>query len=120
MSLYQMTRLGIWSFGSGFGMGVARETIVGLRQLTLGEFQPDLTLLLDIPVTDGLERTGRRQDADTRYEMMELSFHEKLRDGFLTIAGEEKERFQVIDALLPVDDVECAVRTAVADRFNLS
>lgn len=104
----------------GYGMGVDLDTIASLRHLTLGTFQPDLTVLLDIPVDQGLARTGRRADEDTRYEMMAQSFHETLRNGFLAIAEQENDRFHVVDALLPEADVAKHIATAVVARFNLS
>lgn len=104
----------------GYGMGVDLTMIDNLRRLALGEFQPDLTLLLDIPVEKGLERTGRRADADTRYELMDLPFHKKLRDGFLTIARQEHERFHVVDALLSEALVEETIKAVVVERFDLS
>lgn len=104
----------------GYGMGVDLDIIANLRRLTLGKFQPDLTVLLDIPVDQGLARTGRRADEDTRYEMMALSFHEKLRNGFLAIADRESDRFHLVDALLPEADVAKHIATAVVARFNLS
>lgn len=104
----------------GYGMGVDLDMIAGLRDLTLGTFRPDLTFLLDIPVTKGLARTGRRADEDTRYEMMAQSFHEKLRNGFLAIARQESDRFHIVDALLPEADIAKHISTAVVARFNLS
>jgi len=104
----------------GYGMGVDLDVIDGLRHLTLGSFQPDMTLLLDIPVEQGLARTGKRADADTRYEKMDLSFHEKLRQGFLSIAKAEKERFHIVDALCSESEVEKDITAAVVARFDLS
>jgi len=104
----------------GYGMGVDLETIDGLRRLTLGSFAPDMTVLLDIPVDQGLARTGKRADADTRYEMMDLTFHERLRNGFLDIAKRESGRFHIVDAIQSQDEVEKDIATAVAARFDLS
>jgi dTMP kinase len=104
----------------GYGMGVDPGLVDDLRRLTLGDFQPDLTLLLDIPVEHGLSRAGKRADMDTRYEKMALSFHEKLRDGFLAIARNEPDRFHVVDALQSADVVEKEIAGTVVTRFNLS
>ncbi len=104
----------------GYGMGVDLKTIGDLRRLTLGDFKPDLTVLLDIPIEQGLARAGRRADMDTRYEKMALAFHEALREGFLSIAKQESGRFHVVDALQSVDAVEKQITDTVVTRFDLS
>lgn len=104
----------------GYGMGVDPGLVGDIRRLTLGDFQPDLTLLLDIPVEQGLARAGNRADMDTRYEKMALSFHETLRNGFLAIARNEPGRFHVVDALLSADAVEKEIADTVVTRFDLS
>lgn len=95
----------------GYGRGMALSDIEGLHEIILGSFAPDLTLLLDIPVVDGLSRSEMRlaseQDMhaknEDRFERMDLSFHEKLRAGFLDIAHKNKSRVHVLDARQKID-----------------
>lgn len=102
----------------GFGHGVPRATIEELHRLAVEGFKPDLTLILDLPVEDGLRRAGGRAGDETRYERMDRAFHERLRQGFLTIAREEPERCVVIDSTAPREDVATAIWDAVRERLS--
>ena len=81
----------------GYGRGVDLERIAVLERWVQGERRPDLTLLLDLPVDVGLERAGKRSAPD-RFERQAMAFFERVRDGYLQIAGKAPERFRVIDA----------------------
>ena len=101
----------------GYAHGLDRETIAQLYALVVGEFAPDLTIILDAPVDLGLARAGAR-GGDDRYERMDIAFHERLRAGFLEIARGEPDRCVVIDASAAPDAVHRAVLAAVVDRFD--
>ncbi len=102
----------------GYGHLLGAEFVRRLHALTLGDFAPDLTLILDLPVETGLARAGRR-GGDDRYERMDTAFHERLRAGFHAIAEAEPERCTVIDAARDADAVAEDVWTRVATRFSL-
>ena len=89
----------------GYGHGLGRDAVETLYRVVLDDFAPDLTLILDVPVAVGLERAGGRDHAEDRYERMDVSFHERLRAGFLDIASREPGRCAVIDATRPADMV---------------
>jgi dTMP kinase len=76
----------------GYGHGLGREPIERLYAVAVGDFAPDLTLILDIPVEAGLDRTQGRTGGEDRYERMDREFHRRLRDGFLDIAAREPGR----------------------------
>jgi dTMP kinase len=101
----------------GYGHGVDRAFLDGLAVAVAGDFRPDLTLVLDLPVSAGLERAKSRGGAEDRYERMGVDFHERLRAGFLEIAGKEPERCAVIDAAQPLDKVTEAIIAAVGERL---
>lgn len=107
----------------GYGQGQDVATIERINALATGGLKPDLTVLLDLPVDEGLARAGKRADdgpaagREDRYERMDRSFHQRLRDGFLAIAAAEPTRCVVIDATRPVDDVAAAIAAAVAERL---
>jgi len=88
----------------GYGRGCDIGFIQQIHRLVLGGLQPDLTLILDLPVNLGLERAWQRINTrpeglpEDRFEKEALNFHEKIRHGYLTLAEEERERFRVIDA----------------------
>src|SRR5690606_17713849 len=93
--------------------------------LVLGDFGPDLTLVLDLPVEQGLQRAKSRPAAagaaaEDRYERMGTAFHETLRRAFHDIAVREPQRCRIVDASGSPDAVADALWTAVADRFGLS
>ena len=101
-----------------YGQGVAPEDEAVLRRLAIGGLQPDLTLLLDVPVETGRERARERQKS--RYEAMNDGLHLRVREGFLEIARREPGRVAVVDAAQDPDSVAAAVQAVVARRFGLS
>ncbi|MFD2234005.1 dTMP kinase [Phaeospirillum tilakii] len=102
----------------GFGHGLDPELIGTLYRLAVGRFAPDLTLILDLPVEDGLRRAGHRGGGEDRYERMGLDFHQRLRQGFLGIAAAQPRRCAVIDAAQPVAAVHRAVLETVEARLE--
>ncbi|KAA0681352.1 dTMP kinase [Roseomonas genomospecies 6] len=104
----------------GYGLGLGRELIATLQGAALGDFRPDLTLILDLPVEDGLARAAARRGGEDRYERMDIAFHRRLRDGFLDIAAREPERCVVIDATHPVETVQAAILDSVTRRLGVS
>ena len=96
--------------GAGRRMGV--ERIQALRTLLLGDFAPDLTLLLDLPVDRGMERLAGRGAPD-RFEMEDREFFDRVRAAYLQLAASEPGRFRVIDAARPLPAVQAAVAQAV-------
>jgi dTMP kinase len=101
----------------GYGHGVDRDFIAALDRAVVGEHRPDLTLLLDLPVEQGLRRATARPGHENRYEAMDRAFHERLRQGFLAIAGAEPKRCRVVPATADIDTVQARLRAAVAARF---
>lgn len=101
----------------GYGHGLPLEAIDDLYRLTVGDFRPDLTIILDLPVEEGLARAARRAGRETRYESMDVAFHRRLRDGFLEIARADPLRCSVVDAAMAMDIVQMEVRAAVERRL---
>ena len=108
----------------GYGHDLGRAVIDELHRLVLGYFQPDLTVILDIPVAEGLARATNRELAEgsreDRYEHMDEGFHQRLRDGFLDIARRNPERCVVIDAAQEPDKVQAEIRTVVGQRLKVA
>jgi dTMP kinase len=99
---------------------VDRRLLKGLERVSIGDLSPDLTLVLDVPVDVALERLAlRRGDAaPDRFEAEDATFHEKLRDAFLTLAAEEPERCVVIDASVPRMEVAKEIWDTVQARLD--
>jgi dTMP kinase len=79
--------------------------------------RPGLTLLLDVPVAEGLRRVGKRGDGATRFDAAPPEFHERVRRGYLEIAREEPARVAVVPASIAVDAVAARVMDAVRRRL---
>jgi dTMP kinase len=103
----------------GVGRGLDRETIRRIESAAIGDFKPELTLILDLPVSIGLERAGARRSAESRFEKFDAAFHEKLRGAFRDIANRHADRCVLIDAMGSEDDVAALLWNTVAKRFSL-
>jgi dTMP kinase len=104
----------------GYGGGVPLAELEALHRLIAGDFMPDLTFVLDVPVEKGLTRAAGRSGSETRFERMDRAFHERLRQGFLSIAQGAPERCVVIDAQGSPDDVHRAMLAAMRERLRLA
>jgi dTMP kinase len=104
----------------GHGGGVALDQLAALHQMIAGDFRPDLTFILDVPVAIGLARAAARRGGETRFESKGPDFHERVRQGFLTIARQEPGRCVVIDASRDVDAVSAAILAAAQERLGLT
>jgi dTMP kinase len=89
----------------GSGRGIDTGKIAQLEQWVQGDFRPDITLLLDVPVEVGLARASERGALD-RFEQEKVEFFERVRQGYLEMAKEHAGRYRVIDASLPLDEVQ--------------
>ncbi len=104
----------------GFGLGLGAELIAALDHMVVGDTRPDLTLILDLPVTAGLRRAAARHGDAQRYERMDLDFHRRVRQGFLEIARRDPGRCRVIDAAGGIEATHAAVRDAVGERLQVT
>ena len=99
----------------GGGRGQPIERIAELERWAAAGLQPHLTLLLDLPVADGMRRANGRGSAD-RIEMENVDFFERVRAAYRARAAAEPGRFRVVDAGRPLDEVLGDVRDNI-DRF---
>ena len=82
----------------GYGRGLDLATVSVVNTMATGNLNPDLTILLDMPSEQGLER---RRSSKDRFELEDLSFHHRVREGYLKMAAAEPDRWLLIDASLP-------------------
>jgi dTMP kinase len=96
----------------GYGGGLGLDELSRLEEIATGGLEPDLTLLLDVPVEIGL---ARKAPGDrTRFETgFDVAFHRRVRNGFLEMAVAEPGRFVVVDATQPADAVAERIGRAV-------
>ncbi len=94
----------------GAGRGLSNDLILDLHRLTVDDFWPDLTIVLDLDPATGLARSrSRLQESKTdegRFEALDLEFHQRVRQSFLDQAAEWPSRYRVIDASQPVEAVQ--------------
>ena len=98
---------------------VDARLLSSLERVTIGCLRPDLTVILDLPVEDGMKRAAARRGADApdRFEAEDISFHRKLREGYREIAASEPERCILIDASGTQEQVAEKVWAAVQGRL---
>jgi len=88
----------------GYARGLNMSIINSLDQIVVPYIKPQITFLLDLEVEEGLRR-NRQALKEDRFELEAVEFHRKVRVGFLEIAGQEPERFKIIDASKSMEDV---------------
>ncbi len=99
----------------GHGRGLPLQEVRALSAFATGGLEPDLYVLLDVPPEVASARRSRSQD---RMESAGDDFHVRVREGFLALAAAEPDRWVVIDASAPVDEVESAVLLASRRLFS--
>ena len=105
-----------WAYQGG-GRGLPRDEIEALETLVHGDLQPDLTLLLDLPVEQGLKRAAERGQAD-RFEQESRVFFEHVRKAYLERAAAAGERFAVIDASGNIEEVWSQIEPVLRERME--
>lgn len=101
----------------GGGRQLSDAVIEQLQTLVQGELRPDLTLLLDAPVTTGMQRASRRGELD-RFEREAEGFFERVRQAYLDALSREPARFALIDAAQTLPAVQSQIRTALAPLLD--
>jgi len=79
---------------------------------------PDVTVLLDVDPATARERLDAADKPFDRLEAEKSAFHERVRAAFLSLADAEPERFLVVDATQPIDEIADAIRTRVSERLS--
>ena len=96
----------------GIAQSVGLKTVQALHDALLEGFEPDITFFIDVPVNTGLSRTKIRDSNEDRFENMDTSFHEKIRNGFLKIA-DKNARFSIIDGTQDIDNVFSQIKSVL-------
>ena len=106
----------------GYGRGVSLETIAQLNRVATEGCLPDLTLVLDLDVAEGLRRVRARRGALAAcdpFERLAIEFHERVRKGYWAIRDREPERVTVVDADRAPAIVAADLARIVAERLGL-
>jgi len=108
----------------GFARGLDTEIICDLHRLIFDDLKPDITFLLDLAPQIGLARAwkqldnGTRSDTESRFEAETISFHEKVRAGYLELARRQPERIRVVDGSRDEKQVHVVIRDTLVDFFR--
>ncbi len=102
----------------GYGRGLDLEMIRYLNRIATSGLAPDLTLLLDLPVEIGLQRAQQSRGTMDRLELEDIEFHQRVRQGYLAIAGQEPDRVKIIDAQTNPDCVYEQIKAEVDRKFK--
>ncbi len=103
----------------GAGLGVDADAIEQIYRLVMGNFRPDLTIVLDLPVATGLARAAERDGGITaHYERMPEIFHEHVRERFQEIAAAEPRRCTLVDADKGIDELHAIVLDTVSANLD--
>ena len=105
----------------GYARGLPVDEVQAINRFTVNEVLPDLTLLLDLEIKTGFERIAQRfieqgEKAD-RFELEDRSFHEKVRQGYLTLVKQDPERFRTVDASQPPEAVSVDMWNIIQQKF---
>lgn len=102
----------------GYGRGLDRAMLAALAAIATGGLTPDLTLLLDLDVRQGLARRADRGEEMNRLDLEAVGFHERVRAGYHALAAAEVERWATIDANREVEAVAADVWRVVTERLG--
>jgi dTMP kinase len=102
----------------GYGRRLDQSAVRTITTFATGSLLPDLTFCLDLPVAEGFRRKqdGGLEKPD-RLEQEQVEFHERVRQGYLELAGAEPGRWTILDAVRPIAEVQEEIRTRVSDRL---
>ncbi|MAS51214.1 MAG: dTMP kinase [Dehalococcoidia bacterium] len=108
----------------GYGRNIDKSIINELNKFSTENLYPDITFLLDLKVEEANKRTKKRKDTNNKdqilkFENEENIFHQKIRDGFLEIAKNNKDRINIIDASLDQKEILKLIIEKVLRKLNL-
>ncbi|MBR1948915.1 MAG: dTMP kinase [Alphaproteobacteria bacterium] len=107
----------------GYNKRLSKETLQSLYNIAVGDFKPDLTIILDIDPKIGLERSFNKAKTmevkELRFEGREFEFHQNLRKGFLEIAKEEPQRCVVLNANKSIEELHNDIVKVINQKLGL-
>lgn len=101
----------------GAGRGISMQRIAVLEQWVQGDFQPALTLILDIDVVASIKRGQRRIDLEDDFEGQAIAFKQAVRNGYLQRAAEFPERIKLIDSAGTITNLQHTIQQILAEFF---
>ncbi len=105
----------------GYARGLDLGFIGLLNDFAVGDCMPDLTVLLDLPAEESLERSLKREEklfVEDRFDSETLEFHRKVREGFLRIARKNSRRIKVVSAMDPIQKIHGHIANLISDALQ--
>ena len=102
----------------GYGHGLDLEILKQILHFATGGLKPDLTLLLDVDVEEGLNRRRIGGGEWNRLDAQQLAFHQRVRQGYLKMVTEEPARWLVINAGKKPPQVQADIQAALLERLG--
>ncbi len=103
----------------GIAGNLGLDRVEAVHRTAIGEFEPALVIILDLPETVALQRTRERGGSEDRFEKKGTAYHARVRNAFLQIAAGNPRRYEVVDAGQSIDRVGDAILDLVNRRFGL-
>ena len=105
----------------GYARQLDMDFIRGLNKYAVGNCVPDMTILLDLPAEEGFKRTAVRAETAGRHDRIEaeaMTFHHRVRQGFLEIAAAEPQRVKVVSAIAAAEYIHQQILELIKNAFG--
>lgn len=102
----------------GYGRQLDLDALGIITHFATGGLKPDLTILFDIDVEEGLSRRSVGGEEMNRMDLQEIAFYKKVRDGYIELVKQEPERWVIVDAGRPPDEIQNDVRLSVEAKLS--
>lgn len=102
----------------GYGRGLDLEMLEDITRFATTDLKPDLTIYFDIGAGEGIQRRLLSGEDLNRMDAEALAFHRRVRAGYLELVDAEPERWEVLDAKRPIDEVQADVQAVVAAHLG--
>lgn len=99
------------------GRGLPEDLVRYVNWISSRGIIPELTFLLDIPISEGIKRAKERGELN-RFDSEITAFHERVRDKYIEIAANEKERIKIVDSLSPIEEVQDRIREIALKKIK--
>lgn len=102
----------------GYGRQLDLDALGTITHFATGGLKPDLTILFDIDVEEGLSRRSVGGEEMNRMDLQEVAFYKRVRNGYMELVKQEPERWVIVDAGRPPDEIQNDVRRSVEAKLS--
>jgi len=104
----------------GYGFGFDVDFIKQANLNSIGDFKPNLTILIDCPIETAIARTISRKGKISRFETKSNDFHQRVRKGFMELANENRDRWKIVDGTLDEETLSKKILSLALDVIDTS